>query len=76
MLDLVVGVLRLNGGTDGLTVKLSEALSVIQRAPVDAQPFPVLFACGFSPLHLENYWRPICRPFARSQSSHLDRALR
>jgi FkbH-like protein len=36
-------------------VKLSEALSVIQRAPADAQPFPVLLACGFSPLHLENY---------------------
>jgi FkbH-like protein len=36
-------------------VKLSEALTAIQRAPVDAQPFPVLLACGFTPLHLENY---------------------
>ena len=36
-------------------MKLSEALSVIQGAPADAPPFPVLLACGFSPLHLENY---------------------
>ncbi len=36
-------------------MKLSEALSVIQGAPADATPFPVLLACGFSPLHLENY---------------------
>jgi FkbH-like protein len=36
-------------------VKLSEALSVLQRAPADAQSFPVLLACGFTPLHLENY---------------------
>jgi FkbH-like protein len=36
-------------------VKLSEALSVLQRAPAAARPFPVLLACGFTPLHLENY---------------------
>jgi len=36
-------------------VKLSEALSVLQRAPAAAQPFPVLLACRFTPLHLENY---------------------
>jgi FkbH-like protein len=36
-------------------VKLSEALSVLQRAPAAAQPFPILLACGFTPLHLENY---------------------
>ena len=36
-------------------MKLSEALSIIQKAPADAQPFPVLLACGFTPLHLENY---------------------
>jgi FkbH-like protein len=36
-------------------VKLSEALSVIQKAPAAARPFPVLLACGFTPLHLENY---------------------
>jgi HAD superfamily phosphatase (TIGR01681 family) len=36
-------------------VKLSEALSIVQKAPANAQPFPVLLACGFTPLHLENY---------------------
>lgn len=36
-------------------MKLSEALSVIQKAPAAARPFPVLLACGFTPLHLENY---------------------
>src|SRR5882757_8371259 len=36
-------------------MKLSEALSVVQRAPADASPFPVLLACGFTPLHLANY---------------------
>lgn len=36
-------------------MKLSEALSLVQKAPADAQPFPVLLACGFTPLHLENY---------------------
>ena len=36
-------------------MKLSEALSLVQKAPADAQLFPVLLACGFTPLHLENY---------------------
>ncbi len=36
-------------------MKLSEALSIVQKTPADAQPFPVLLACGFTPLHLENY---------------------
>jgi hypothetical protein len=36
-------------------MKLSEALSVVQRAPADASPLPVLLACGFTPLHLTNY---------------------
>lgn len=36
-------------------MKLSEALSLVQKAPADAQPFRVLLACGFTPLHLENY---------------------
>jgi FkbH-like protein len=27
----------------------------VQKAPAEALPFPVLLACGFTPLHLQNY---------------------
>ena len=37
-------------------MKLAEALSIVQKAPRDASPFPVLLACGFTPLHLQNYF--------------------
>lgn len=36
-------------------MKLAEALSIVQKAPAEASRFPVLLACGFTPLHLENY---------------------
>ncbi len=36
-------------------VKLAEALSIVNKAPADAVAFEVLLACGFTPLHLENY---------------------
>ncbi len=36
-------------------MKLAEALSIIQKAPADASAFRVLLACGFTPLHLQNY---------------------
>ena len=36
-------------------MKLAEALSIVHRAPADALEFPVLLACGFTPLHLQNY---------------------
>jgi FkbH-like protein len=36
-------------------VKLAEALSIVQRAPADVPSFSVLLACGFTPLHLQNY---------------------
>ncbi len=45
-------------------MKLAEALSIVQKAPVDAAEFNVLLACGFSPLHLENYF-----------AAHLQRAM-
>lgn len=37
-------------------MKLAEALSIVQKAPPDAQEFAVLLACGFTPLHLQNYF--------------------
>jgi FkbH-like protein len=36
-------------------VKLSEALSIVGSVPADTPEFPVLLACGFTPLHLQNY---------------------
>ncbi len=37
-------------------MKLAEALSIVQRVPADRLDFPVLLACGFTPLHLQNYF--------------------
>lgn len=36
-------------------MKLSEALSIVGSVPADTPEFPVLLACGFTPLHLQNY---------------------
>jgi FkbH-like protein len=36
-------------------VKLAEALTIVHKAPSEALEFPVLLACGFTPLHLQNY---------------------
>jgi len=38
-------------------VKLSEALSIGQKAPQGGTSYPVLLACGFSPLHLQTFLR-------------------
>jgi FkbH-like protein len=36
-------------------VKLSEALSIVGSVPANTPEFPVLLACGFTPLHLQTY---------------------
>jgi FkbH-like protein len=36
-------------------VKLAEALSIVKNAPAEGAEFSVLLACGFTPLHLQNY---------------------
>jgi FkbH-like protein len=36
-------------------MKLAEALKILHGAPKDAPSFPVLLACGFTPLHLETF---------------------
>lgn len=36
-------------------MKLSEALSIVQKADPAAASYPVLLACGFSPLHLQTF---------------------
>jgi len=34
-------------------VTITEALKIIQSVPPDSQPFAVIMACGFTPLHLQ-----------------------
>jgi FkbH-like protein len=36
-------------------MKLAEALSVLRSASAANEPYPVLLACGFTPLHLQTY---------------------
>ena len=51
-----------------MTMKLAEALKIVQSAPSDAPPLPVALLCGFAPLHLETFLRAqLCKLFpARS----------
>lgn len=37
-------------------MKLAEALSIVRNAPVEGTAFHVVLACGFTPLHLQNYF--------------------
>ncbi|HYT19704.1 MAG TPA: HAD-IIIC family phosphatase [Candidatus Polarisedimenticolia bacterium] len=36
-------------------MKITEALKILQTGPRDAKPFDVMLACGFTPLHLQNF---------------------
>jgi FkbH-like protein len=40
-----------------MTMKLAEALKIVQSAPTDAPPLQVALLCGFTPLHLETFLR-------------------
>ncbi len=47
-----------------MTMKLAEALKIIQSVPPDAPPLPVALLCGFTPLHLETFLRArLCNLF-------------
>ena len=47
-----------------MTMKLAEALKIIQSVPPDATPLPVALLCGFTPLHLETFLRAqLCNLF-------------
>jgi FkbH-like protein len=37
------------------TLKITEALKILQNAPAGAEAFPVQLACGFTPLHLQTF---------------------
>lgn len=47
-----------------MTMKLAEALKIVQSAASDAPPLPVALLCGFAPLHLETFLRAqLCKLF-------------
>jgi FkbH-like protein len=47
-----------------MTMKLAEALKVVQSAPTDAPPLQIALLCGFTPLHLETFLRAqLCKLF-------------
>ncbi len=50
-------------------MKLAEALSIVRKAPVDGSPLKVVLACGFTPLHLQNFLA------AHLQQAHPDRKV-
>ena len=50
-------------------MKLAEALSIVRKAPADGTPLKVLLACGFTPLHLQNFFA------AHLQQAHPDRKV-
>lgn len=50
-------------------MKLAEALSIVRKAPADGAPLKVVLACGFTPLHLQNFFA------AHLQQMHPDRKV-
>src|ERR1700686_3942486 len=50
------------GAVLNMTMKLAEALKVIQSVPAHATPLQVALLCGFTPLHLETFlWAHLCK---------------
>ncbi len=50
-------------------MKLAEALSIVRKAPANGAPLKVVLACGFTPLHLQNFFA------AHLQQTHPDRKV-
>ena len=47
-----------------MTMKLAEALRMVQATPPHAPPLEIALLCGFTPLHLETFLRAqLCRLF-------------
>src|SRR5882762_1856679 len=52
------------GALLNMTMKLAEALKVVQSVPSQAPPLQVALLCGFTPLHLETFLRAhLCKFF-------------
>jgi FkbH-like protein len=55
-----------------MSMKLAEALKIVQSVPPEAPALPVALLCGFTPLHLETFLRAeLCNLFpSRSPQTH------
>src|ERR1700680_1973245 len=54
--------IRSVGAVLNMTMKLAEALKVIQSVPAHPPPLQVALLCGFTPLHLETFfWAHLCK---------------
>ena len=56
--EAIARCISLSSGTaaaDGTSVRLSEALGIIQNQTLDQPRFSVAVACGFTPLHLKTF---------------------
>lgn len=58
-----------------MTMKLSEALKIIQSAPSNARRLEIALLCGFTPLHLETFLRAeLCKLFPE-RNPHIQTGL-
>jgi FkbH-like protein len=56
-------------------VKLAEALSIVRSAPVNGTTFHVVLACGFTPLHLQNYLAAYLQRAMPDRRVHIETGL-
>ncbi len=56
-------------------MKLAEALSIVRSAPVDGTAFHVVLACGFTPLHLQNYLAAYLQKAMPDRRVHIETGL-
>ena len=56
-------------------MKLAEALSIVRNAPADGAAFRVVLACGFTPLHLQNYLAAYLQKAMPNRKVHIETGL-
>ena len=56
-------------------MKLAEALSIVRNAPVEGTAFHVILACGFTPLHLQNYFAAYLQKAAPNRKVQVETGL-
>src|SRR4051794_34423025 len=56
-------------------MKLAEALSIVRSAPAEGAAFHVVLACGFTPLHLQNYFAAYLQKAMPDRKVHVETGL-
>ena len=56
-------------------MKLAEALSIVRSAPAEGAVFHVVLACGFTPLHLQNYFAAYLQKALPNRKIHVETGL-